>query len=82
MRAAIYFAPAPDDPLTAEAARWLGRDPWGAAPRPRGTVPGFSEAEIDARTRDARRYGFHATLKAPFRLAGNRTAPCESFSSG
>lgn len=59
-RYAIYFAPASDSPWWHEGCRWLGRDP-------EQRIGG-----LDATTplRDhARRYGFHATLKAPFRLA-------------
>ena len=39
-----------------------------------GVPGGWTRAAIDAITLDARRYGFHATLKAPFRLAEGRTA--------
>lgn len=74
IRYAIYYAPAPDDPLTRTAAAWLGRDAFGREPGPRPTAPGFSPEEVEARTVDARRYGFHATLKAPFRLAEGRSA--------
>ncbi|MFW8745910.1 DUF1045 domain-containing protein, partial [Mesorhizobium japonicum] len=34
---------------------------------------GWTPAEVDAITVDARRYGFHGTLKAPFRLADGRS---------
>jgi hypothetical protein len=34
---------------------------------------GWTRAAVDAMTVDARRYGFHGTLKAPFRLAEGRT---------
>lgn len=63
MRAAIYYTPAPDDPLTRQAALWLGRDAFGGgATRP-------ADPEIDPLVAAPARYGFHATLKAPFRLA-------------
>jgi len=69
MRYAIYFTPAQDDPLTRLAASWLGRDPFtGAHPAP-PAVTGMTPAEIAFHTASARRYGFHATLKAPFHLA-------------
>jgi len=74
IRYAIYYAPAPDDPLTLAAAAWLGRDAFGRGPGPGPSVPGFSPEEVETRTVDARRYGFHATLKAPFRLAEGRSA--------
>ena len=58
--------------LRDRAERWLGR---GVGPDPVGpAVPaGWTRPEIDAITVDARRYGFHATLKPPFRLAPGRT---------
>ncbi|MHA6646145.1 DUF1045 domain-containing protein [Mesorhizobium sp. A623] len=62
MRAAIYFTPSPDAPLTKAAALWLGRDAYVQAP-PRAPDPA-----IDAMVGEPARYGFHATLKAPFRL--------------
>jgi len=63
-RYAIYYTPAREHPLTVEARAWLGRDAFGTV-----------DAADDARPRTdtsltsaPRRYGFHATLKAPFRL--------------
>ncbi|MCA4132577.1 DUF1045 domain-containing protein [Arthrobacter sp. M4] len=54
--------------LRERAESWLGRSVTGTAPS--GGVPeGWTRASIDRITADARRYGFHATLKAPFRLA-------------
>jgi putative phosphonate metabolism protein len=72
LRYALYFTPPKDDPLTSLAARWLGRDAFSGeifsdkamAPLPQG------HAELTA---DPRRYGFHATLKAPFELAASVT---------
>ena len=73
MRYAIYFTPEQDDPLTRLAASWLGRDPFtGAATEPPASTI-LSPAEIAFHTASARRYGFHATLKAPFRLAAGET---------
>ena len=78
-RFAIYAAPgsgpAADDvsaALREKAERWIGRSVTGNPVTP-GVPPGWSRAAVDAITVDARRYGFHATLKAPFRLAGGRT---------
>ncbi|TIN12080.1 DUF1045 domain-containing protein [Mesorhizobium sp.] len=73
MRYAIYFTPRQDEPLARIAANWLGRDPFGAATRPVEAVGELSPAEVAFHTASARRYGFHATLKAPFRLASNET---------
>lgn len=53
-----------------------GRPDAGAAegaPQPVPLAADWTRAEVDAITVDARRYGFHATLKAPFRLAEGRT---------
>ena len=62
MRYAIYFSPAKDHPLTEAASRWLGGNAFS------GTLHDDHDdyAEI---TEEPRRYGFHATLKAPFELA-------------
>lgn len=73
MRYAIYFTPAPDDPLTRIAADWLGRDPFTGAVTPAPAVDPLTPAELAFHTAAARRYGFHATLKAPFRLAEGET---------
>lgn len=69
MRYAIYFTPGQDDPLTRVAASWLGRDPFGGAHPPLPALTHLTPAEIAFHTASARRYGFHATLKAPFHLA-------------
>src|SRR5882757_3924114 len=73
MRYAIYFTPRQDETLARLAANWLGRDPFGAATRQVEAVGDLSAAEVAFHTASARRYGFHATLKAPFRLAPNET---------
>ena len=64
MRVALYYAPAIDDPLHRAASTWLGRDAETNAPCRQPDLP-----DIAAITSDARGYGFHATLKAPMRLA-------------
>ena len=68
-RAAIYFAPAADSALHGFGADWLGRDALIGAPRPTPTVDGIAPEHLAAITADARRYGFHATLRAPFHPA-------------
>jgi len=68
-RFALYIAPPADDPLHAFAAGWLGWDPeTGAETRP-ATAAGISAARLAELTAEPRRYGFHGTLKPPFRLA-------------
>lgn len=73
MRYALYFTPPPHDPLTLAASRWLGRNAFtGETTHPSGN--GWLGAEeMLALTEEPRRYGFHATLKAPFELAPGRT---------
>ena len=73
MRAALYFSPPADHPLAVAAAAWLGRDAWTGAILDRGPVPDFDATALDALTAEPRRYGFHATLKPPFRLAEGRS---------
>jgi putative phosphonate metabolism protein len=76
-RFAIYAAPGvrSADPVGAllrqRAEQWLGRS---VSPDPvtPGVPVGWTRAAIDAMTANARRYGFHATLKPPFRLAEGR----------
>jgi len=63
MRCAVYYAPPPGDVLADAAAAWLGRDAWTGATVAQPDIPGLADA-----TRSPRRYGFHATLKSPFRL--------------
>jgi putative phosphonate metabolism protein len=79
MRYAIYFTPAPTDPITRLAAGWLGRDAFtGSVLEPQTAGP-LHAAEIAFHAAPARRYGFHATLKAPFLLAaGQSEAALES----
>jgi putative phosphonate metabolism protein len=64
-RVALYYAPLSTDTLAQAGAAWLGRDPYTNAPVPQPDVP-----DIKAITAEPRRYGFHATLKPPMRLAG------------
>ncbi len=62
MRAAIFYTPAPDGALARLAAGWLGRDAFTGAAASQDPSHRLLVAE-------PARYGFHATLKAPFRLA-------------
>lgn len=66
VRYAIYFTPPADDPLTQTAGRWLGRDAFSGTAHDDHAV--FSDV-----TAEPRRYGFHATLKAPFELSEKRS---------
>lgn len=73
MRAAIYYAPPADNPLSLCAAGWLGRDAWTG--RVVHTRPGsdVDPETLAVLTAEPRQYGFHATLKPPFRLAEGAT---------
>ena len=70
MRCAIYYTPDDDHPLGRAAAGWLGRNPHTGAALPAPAVRTLTPGAIAFHTAAPRRYGFHATLKAPFRLAG------------
>jgi putative phosphonate metabolism protein len=72
-RYAIYFAPERDTPLWAFGCRILGRDPETGEDLEPFVPEGISAEDWQRHTASARRYGFHATLKAPFRLADGRT---------
>ncbi len=67
-RWAIYFAPAPDTALARFGREWLARDADACVTLAPPVVPGLDAHDWSALTASARRYGFHATLKAPFRL--------------
>lgn len=62
-RYALYFAPA-ERGLMQAAAAWLGWDAEAGCAVTQPEVEGIAAA-----TEAPRKYGFHATLKAPFRLA-------------
>jgi putative phosphonate metabolism protein len=72
-RYAVYFAPPADSGLWRLAQRWLGRDCARGSVLEQPPLDGWNAAEIAAATESPRHYGFHATLKAPFRLAPERT---------
>src|SRR4051812_847401 len=68
-RYAIYLVPPADSALWKRACRWLGRDPETGAALAQPEVPGYAGQKLRHLTQPPRQYGFHATLKAPFRLA-------------
>ena len=71
-RYAIYYTP-PQGALAEFGAGWLGWDAATGAEVAHPQVPGLDKAEIAGVTRTPRKYGFHGTLKAPFRLADGTT---------
>ncbi|MDB5775720.1 MAG: hypothetical protein JWP38_1853 [Herbaspirillum sp.] len=68
-RYAIYFAPAASSAWWTAGSHWLGRDAESGADCPQPSAAGVSPDAFRQITEHPRRYGFHATLKAPFRLA-------------
>jgi len=85
-RYAIYYAPAPHSELNRFGAHLLGYDAFRgeALPFPDGIeqiLPDWREL-----TQDPRKYGFHATLKAPMVLADGKSeaellAACAEFAA-
>ncbi len=63
MRHAIYYAPPAGSTLHRLGSAWLGRDVVRGEAVRQPDVDGIKEA-----TAEPARYGFHATLKAPFTL--------------
>jgi putative phosphonate metabolism protein len=68
-RYAIYFAPTPQSHACELGSQWLGRCAATGELRNQPTIPRLTLAEFEALTKAPRRYGWHATLKAPFALA-------------
>jgi putative phosphonate metabolism protein len=69
MRYGLYFAPGADEAFHDLGASWLGRDAASGNAVEHPDLDGLGASELAEITGPARRYGFHATLKAPFRLA-------------
>ncbi|WBU63420.1 DUF1045 domain-containing protein [Paracoccus aerodenitrificans] len=68
-RYAVYYTPSPGG-FADFGASWLGWDPVSGQEVAQPDLPGLDLAEI---TETPRKYGFHATLKPPFRLADDAT---------
>ena len=73
-RYAIYYAPHAATPLARFGAKLLGYDAATATDVEPFDDPLFLDPANLGWTAGPRRYGFHATLKAPFGLAEERTA--------
>jgi hypothetical protein len=69
-RYAIYWVPRPDSALAEFGRLWLGGDAETGAPSAQRDAFGLNADLVERATHSPRRYGLHATIKAPFRLAG------------
>ncbi len=83
-RYAIYVLA--EGALHEEASRWLGWDPRTGKTLPHPDVDGLS-APVEDLTATPRKYGFHGTIKPPFRLAAGESratleTACETVLSG
>ena len=78
-RYAIYLAPPPDSALWRFGSDVIGRDATGASCSP-FALDGIDASAWRGMTMEPRRYGFHATIKAPFRLSEGESveALCEA----
>ncbi|MEH2471597.1 putative phosphonate metabolism protein [Nitrobacteraceae bacterium AZCC 2161] len=85
-RYAIYYVPDADSALARFGAGLLGYDAFSGEglPFPADVIAGIPDwADL---TNDPRKYGFHATLKAPFSLATGKAeadlvAACDAFAA-
>lgn len=71
IRHAVYYAPAPGA-FADRTAAWLGWDAEAARPCTHPDIAGLPAGVADL-TAAPRKYGFHGTLKPPFRLADGQT---------
>ena len=68
IRLAIYFAPHPESQLATEAADWLGRNAYKPLEAHKPKLSPLSEERLIELTRGPYHYGFHGTIKPPFKL--------------
>lgn len=68
-RYALYFTPPVESRFWQTGSAWIGRDAASNAPITRPLLSSVADDALVAITQHPRRYGFHATLKAPFHLA-------------
>lgn len=68
-RYAIYFAPVAGSPWWNALSTWLGYDAASGTLLMQASAPPLEDRLLRELTTHPRRYGAHATLKAPFRLA-------------
>lgn len=68
-RYAVYYAPKAGSALAEFGNHWLGLDPETGEELDHRLVRGLDFSQIHRLSRTPARYGFHGTLKPPFRLA-------------
>ena len=73
-RYALYFTPEPSSAWAHVWSRWLGRSIDSGLSCQQPPIKNLEPALFHALTGAPRRYGLHATLKAPFSLAPDRSA--------
>jgi len=80
VRYAVYLAPPPASALWRFGCDVIGRDAASGEQRRGFATAGFDADGWREIAREPRRYGFHATLKAPFRLRDDASADdlCEA----
>ena len=69
LRYAVYVAPPPESALWRFGSAVVGRDAASGEAQLGFAPDGFDATAWRSMTTKPRRYGFHATIKAPFRLA-------------
>ena len=72
-RVAIYYAPDTLSSAWQIGSKWLGRNAATAQQLPQPVADGIAKEVLTELTSHPRRYGWHATLKAPFQLAHGHT---------
>ncbi|MEN9904464.1 MAG: hypothetical protein RLZZ555_1029 [Pseudomonadota bacterium] len=72
-RVAIYYAPAPQSAWWQAGSEWLGRCARNGLPLNQPPIRKIAPELLTQLTAEPRRYGWHATLKAPFSLAQGHT---------
>ena len=73
LRCAVYFVPEVGSDWWQAGSQWLGRCAASGALFPPPHIDGVEPAQFQTLTAEPRRYGWHATLKAPFRLASGHS---------
>jgi putative phosphonate metabolism protein len=68
-RYAIFFAPRRDSAFWQWGSAWLGRDAFTGEAVAQPLIAGMEPDRLFQVTSEPRKYGFHGTLKPPFRLA-------------